>query len=386
MKTSTPQPSSLSPAAAAFAPVPSPLGEEAVLTVVLRAEANGVELTREAVTPADWTDLFSEVWLNHVLRKGRPGAAFEEIRFRVTPRFKEDSPSRCVSFDVIGALPDGSEARSEFAVRALDAVAARAAERLLQSRLLQADQEYYYEVLAEPAASSGSRDAAAQAFAVIVKSQPLTFLKTPIRPLFEASKAVNLLSEEDPPVFFTAEALARAERCARLGAAQQPPVETGAVLIGSLCACPDSGEFFSVVHDALEVQDAEQTVFSLNYTQKSWTRLQTLMKARQAAWPGRAERILGQCHGHNWLPNDGKTCEACPSRPVCDSTSVFVSRDDQLWSRAVFSRQPWHLCQIFGLTARRDLVSGLFGLRGGRLRERGFFELPEFDLERWSRA
>jgi hypothetical protein len=62
---------------------------------------------------------------------------------------------------------------------------------------------------------------------------------------------------------------------------------------------------------------------------------------------------------------------------------VFLSQDDRRWTRAVFARQPWQLCHIFGLAARGDRVHGLFGLHGGRLRERGFFVLPEFDPAQW---
>lgn len=368
---------------AARAGLPS-AGSFTPLTVVLRAESNLVELTREPVTDADCVDLFSEAWLHNVLRKGRPDIPFEQAGLRLLPSFTEGSEFKCTGFEVACRLPDGTEARSQFGLLALQAVASRAAERLLQSKMLQPEEKYCFEVVLEPDRPEPTA-AAQERFAVIVKRQALTFLRIPLRPLLREATAVNMVSDDCFPVFFTAAALARAERYARLGASQHPPVETGAVLIGSLCACLESGEFFCVVHDALEVQDAEQTAFSLNYTNKSWTRLQALMKARQAAGPGRAERLLGQSHGHNFLPNDGKTCEACPTRPVCDLSSVFVSRDDRLWSRAVFFRQPWQLCQIFGLTARNDPVSGLFGLSGGRLRERGFFLLPDFALERWSR-
>ncbi len=103
------------------------------------------------------------------------------------------------------------------------------------------------------------------------------------------------------------------------------------------------------------------------------------MKARQARPATRAHRILGQCHGHNFLPAGGAPpCEHCPTAKVCSRTSVFVSPDDRLWSRAVFSRQPWQLCHIFGLNARGEGVGSLFGLRDGQLLERGFHVIPEY--------
>jgi hypothetical protein len=149
------------------------------------------------------------------------------------------------------------------------------------------------------------------------------------------------------------------------------------VLVGPLCSCPRTGEFFAVVCEALEVRDAEEREFSLTYSGKSWARIQAVLKARQSQPATRAHRILGQCHGHNFLPAGGAPpCEHCAGAEVCTRTSVFVSPDDRLWCRAVFSRQPWQLCHIFGQSARGDGVGSLFGLRDGQLRERGFHVIP----------
>ena len=63
-------------------------------------------------------------------------------------------------------------------------------------------------------------------------------------------------------------------------------------------------------------------------------------------------------------------------------TSVFVSLDDRTWSKAVFSKQPWHICHIFGLNARGEPVHALFSLKENRLLQRGFYLLPDFDPAR----
>ena len=106
------------------------------------------------------------------------------------------------------------------------------------------------------------------------------------------------------------------------------------------------------------------------------------MKAMESQPATRTYRLVGQCHGHNFLPANGAPpCEVCPRLAVCGRSSVFVSTDDVSWARAVFRRQPWHLSHIFGLNARRENVHGLFGLRDGRLLERGFYVVPEFDVE-----
>jgi hypothetical protein len=105
------------------------------------------------------------------------------------------------------------------------------------------------------------------------------------------------------------------------------------------------------------------------------------MKARQTRPATRAHRILGQCHGHNFLPANGAPpCELCAKVKVCSRTSVFVSQDDRLWTQAVFARQPWQQCLIYGLNARNERVHSLFGLRDGRLLERGYHVLTSCPL------
>jgi hypothetical protein len=176
-------------------------------------------------------------------------------------------------------------------------------------------------------------------------------------------------------VLFTEAALASSERFARKGAALQGRVETGAVLAGPLATCPDSRECFLVVSEAFEVTDADQTTFSLAYTGKSWARIQTLLEMRQRTDPALAVR--GQAHGHNWRP--GEPCDGCLKQPICSLTNVFVSEEDQTWTRAVFAHDPFRLCHIFGFSARGDALDGLFSLRDGRLQKRGYFVLPGFN-------
>ena len=147
-------------------------------------------------------------------------------------------------------------------------------------------------------------------------------------------------------------------------------------MAGSLCADPN-GEFFVVAYDAFEVIGAEKTMVSLAYSGESWTRIQNIIQARQKSQPH--YKLIGQAHGHNFLPNDGNCCEACPTREYCDLTNLFASADDQEFTRAVFSQQPWSLCLIFGLSARGDLIRGLFTLHDGKLGMREFRLLPDFD-------
>jgi hypothetical protein len=218
-------------------------------------------------------------------------------------------------------------------------------------------------------------------FEVSDRSPPLTWLETPLRHLLRDATPQNLPEEDFFQVFFTSAALARAERCARKGAKASPPVETGAVLIGALCACPETGEAFVVVTDAYEVTHGKQRTLSLTYTDRTWERILAVLKARQTNCP--ALRLVGQAHGHNFLPAGGQTCEACPTRPVCNLTNLYASEEDANWTRAVFSGAPYSLCEIFGLSARGDQVQGLFTSHDTRLRPRGYFVIADFKPEQW---
>jgi hypothetical protein len=345
----------------------------ATLAVVLRGEEGGPELTREAVSDADLLDAHSELWLAGCLRKGRPDMALEELPFRLVP-LPGSEGRRCLGFALEA---DGEAARLEFGPKALSHVASRAARRLIESEVLKAGDTYYYEVHAD--GRPPLRVAAAAGMKLSARTAPPAYESVELPPLLERARTVGEVDDRCHPVFYTEEALARAERLARRGADSQPPIESGAVLIGPLCSCPRTGEFFAVVCEALEVSDAEEKELSLTYSGKSWARIQAVMKARQSQPATRAHRILGQCHGHNFLPAGGAPpCEHCASAKVCSRTSVFVSSDDRLWSRAVFSRQPWQLCHIFGLSARGENVGALFGLRDGQLLERGFHVIPAF--------
>ena len=88
--------------------------------------------------------------------------------------------------------------------------------------------------------------------------------------------------------------------------------------------------------------------------------------------------MVGQAHGHNWLPNNGEICANCLKLETCASSSVFASLDDRVWTSAVHSREPFALCEIFGRTARGDLVHKMYGLLDGRLQERPFHLVPDF--------
>jgi hypothetical protein len=350
------------------------------LEIAVRGESSSEPLAREPVSAADLSEAVSETWREQCLRSGYPEQALAELPVKLVPLYPpKPSQQRCRGFGLELTLPDGRMRRQDFGLRCLHHVAKRAAESLRRAGQLGAEEYYYYELtMATSIPPAALAPSTARPFSLHVKTPAPACLRVSLRPLLEACKAVDIVDDGDFPVFIEAAALAKAEACSRQGAQSVPPLESGGVLVGSLAYCEVTKEFFEIVTDVLEVNEAEQTTFRLAYSGRSWTRIQAILKARQEAYPTQALRLLGQCHGHNFLPNDGNRCEECDKRAVCSLTSVFVSADDQNWMRAVFARQPWALCQIFGLNARKEPVHQLYALKDGQWQPRGYFLLPEF--------
>jgi len=354
-------------------------------TVLMRLDKNGPELDRERVTDSDVSEIFSELWLERWLRRGCPDVSIESLSLRIIPTYGEGKDARCAGFTFEATDPLGRSAQREYALEAFQEVAARGSQRLLADGRLKSDDVYYYEVVVQKRPRAAD-EAAPELFKVRTKNPPLAFQPLPLRPLLNRARKVGKLDDRWVCVFFTERALAAAERYARRGAGANPPIETGAILVGPLCSCPQTGEMFAVVCDVLEVKDAEGSSFSLSYTGQTWRRIQAVMRARQADPATGAYRILGQAHGHNFRPDfkageDHGSCETCPKLEKCRLTSVFVSQDDRTWTRAVFSRQPWQLALIFGHDARGRQMHALFGLRDNRLAERGYHVIPDFNPE-----
>jgi hypothetical protein len=370
--------------------VPVPV-ERPSLTLLLRDAESGAAIGHEPVRADDLADHIAETWRESCLRKRNLGLPLAKLSIHVRPVLKSEHGPACHGF-LLEAGPLASDpASTAFTVHSLRPVAIRAADRFVALGHLKRGQSYTYELHFRPEPELGAADAFTATsrepalrpleFETCDRSPQLNWLETPLRPLLARSAAYPDGSEDAFHVFFTASAIARAELHARKGAVATPPVETGAILVGALCACPETGDFFVVVTDAYEVLGAEQKVFSLNYTDRSWARIQTVLRARQAVVP--ALRLVGQAHGHNFLPGNGGTCAACPTLPVCDLDNIYASEDDQVWTRATFAGAPYALCFIFGLSARGDRLHGLFTQHDARLRRRGYFVLPDFEFESW---
>ena len=358
---------------------PARESELAPLAVRLRLSPDGPAVDSEPVRQRDLVDHIAEVWLEVFLRRGYAEVPLGSVRAELAPVPRE-AGSRdpiCDGFDLVARDPEGREASLYFSRDSLGPVATRGARRLLERGVLEPGQLYYFDL--EPDPPSAGRDAA-RVVGPEGRGAP-ELRELPLAPLLERSDA-----PEDShhafhyAVFFTRDAALRAERVSRKGAAASPAVETGGLLVGLLCRCPDTGEIFAIVLDVLEATGSEATTHSLSYSGETWARIQTVLRARSRHPATRHHRLLGQAHGHNFLPFGGAApCEACAHVAVCTRTSAYLSEDDRTWCRSVFSAEPWQLSMVFGHDAKGRDVSAFYGQRGGMLVRRGYRIVDRID-------
>lgn len=385
------------------------------LLIDIFQKSGSAALSSEPVSFGDLVDGMTECWMVNALRKGRPDLALDALEFNVRPVFKKDARPWCAGYAIDARFPGSASKLCTFARESLAHVATRAAQRLLVTGELEANSTFTYDLRAEavevadvavatdvdgaeapPESSNALAVTGAGPVAIVSNTPlrwttprtPLAYARHPLQPLLERARHVGLAADSDDPaaadphhaVFYTREARDKAESCARKGGDRTPPVETGAVLVGTLCSCPDTGEMFCVVFDAIEATDAQGTTFSLTFSSQTWARVSAIMKARRANPATRSAMIVGQAHGHNFLPANGAPpCEACATIAVCSRHTAFMSGDDVQFARTIFSGQPWSLHHVFGLNARGEPVATFQGQHGGVYVPRGYHVLDEFD-------
>lgn len=361
----------------------------ALLSVRLRRERRGVVIAFEEVSSRDLTDALGELWFEGYLRRGFAEVGLGEVRAQVRPVYREDAEAGryCAGFELETADPRGVRIRRFFPREYVQPVAARCSRRLLENGTLQAGDLYYYELAAGNGAArlDGSLDEPADGEATLLGPPGRLApgcLRLPLQPLIERAEPASPYVAGDPyPVFFTRSARERVEQVSRKGAEATPAVETGGLLIGVLCVCPDSEEMFAVIVDVLEATDSEASTHRLTYSGSTWARIQAIVRAWQANSATRFRRIIGQGHGHNFLPfDDGvAACEDCPQRAMCKRSTAYLSEADRTWVRAVFNGEPWCVSHVFGLDARSGPTEAFYGQRGGSLVQRGYRVVDDFD-------
>ena len=376
------------------------------MTALVRLRKDGPVVAREPVVKSDFDDVSSELEFHALWRHGGPGRTPETLRIECSPRFlaAQADAGLISGFRLRATTPRGDRGDRSFSTYSLQWSAQRAVQRLIDAGRLEAGDPFFYHLearLVEPAVEpvlepvlekEVTRTAALSVpMTVVRRDPPVRWLMVDLPRLLEQASPVGDHDPEWSYVFYTKTVRAQAERLSRLGAKRTPAVESGAALIGTLCMCPRSRDMFVVVTHALRVHDAESTAFSLKYSSRSWQHIQTVIEAMHQQPETATMRLLGQAHGHNFLPANGAPpCEICPDAAVCGRTSVFISQDDLAWTRAVFSGQPYALSHIFGLSARHlrpdpDEVENLFGLGDGRLLRRMYHVIDDFDPSAYER-
>ena len=336
---------------------------------------SGRRLAEQPLDAADFLPVTTEFWRDQYLRAGQPAVAFEDLSFEVHPG-RETSDGRLETFVVEGRRPAeaGRAHRQTFTARALVERAEEAARELVAAGRLAAGSSFVYDVALPapfeipPLRAPGDDAPAAAGLPHVV--YPLARLKAQaaLRGAAPGAEAGGF------PVFYAADALARAERFSRAGWQHAPPIETGAVLLGFLCACPSSGEFFVLVSEALQLQAAEATKFQLAYSMETWARIRAHLDRRRAS----GIQAIGQCHGHNFVPGTHTcVCERCQRRELCNLTTAFLSEEDRLFMRSVFPFLPLQVAHVFGLDARGARHEGVYTLRDGRLQPQGYYQITQ---------
>jgi hypothetical protein len=366
----------------------APTESRSLLSVRLRRRPYGEVIAVEPVRERDLTDAFAEVWMEGYLRRGFADVGMGEVeaQLRVIYRRNEEARRYCAGLELETCNPNGVVTRRFFAREFLEPVAERGSRRLLEDGTLQTGELYFYDLVLGDDEAPGDGAAAGRSEAKWTLRGPAGrgapgHRRIPLRRLLERYQAKSPHTADAPyPIFFTRSARERAERISRKGADAVPPVETGGLLIGPLCVCPETGELFAVILDVLEASNSDATTHTLTYSSATWARIQPILRARQADPTTRHHCIVGQAHGHNFLPFDGAAqCEECSYRAECTRSTAHLSPADRTWARAVFNGEPWCVSQVFGLDARSDPVEGFYGQRGGSLVRRGYRTIDDSD-------
>lgn len=354
--------------------------DETGLVIDLRAEQGGVVLVTEPVRAGDLGEAIDELWWRGFARRGAFDTDARHMDVRLAPIPGKMHPTRCQGFVLETTGADGEGATLTCSLTTLNPVAQRCATELFRRGVLKEEDTFFYGLRSVVESLRPIHRTTSGRGALLSRARDTSFETLSLSSLWECSRPGVPMAAGDHHLFYTETALEHAESISRQGEQQQPAVESGGVLLGLVGWCPETRDAFVVVVDALEAQDADQEEFSLSFSGKTWSRLQTVIRARRSQPGEQALRIVGQTHGHPFSP--GEPCAACPATPECPKHTAILSEDDRRWSRAVFAGQPWQVGHLWGINARGEPTSTVYGLCGGRLEPRGYRVIADADLQR----
>jgi hypothetical protein len=141
--------------------------------------------------------------------------------------------------------------------------------------------------------------------------------------------------------------------------------ETGGVLIGHLRRDAGHPELFVEITAQIPAKHAPAEVNRLTFTPETWQAAQAAIELRR-----NQEVLLGWWHDHKMK----EICRDCPEekRVACPLAHGFLSADDRLLHRTVFSKAFTCALVVSDIGDGHDVVNSLFGWRRGLLEPRGF--------------
>jgi len=113
----------------------------------------------------------------------------------------------------------------------------------------------------------------------------------------------------------------------------------------------------------------------LTFTEKTWTAARAAIDLR-----AKDEIMVGWWHSHSFLKEKCADCEKRKDN-TCNSTATFMSADDCVLHRAVFSGGAYPVALVMSDSPCTGLTWALFGWRMGVIQERGFYEMGESNHE-----
>ncbi|KYK23607.1 hypothetical protein AYK24_07290 [Thermoplasmatales archaeon SG8-52-4] len=356
------------------------------LKIVIRSSPDGPIIAEKVVKDADLSNHYTEMWREGYLRKGYMNISIHDMTYSLEPVFDSSRNSNddqvCEGFIIETMNPGNKLTKKKYSIYSLDLAALRIIKNLLVTKNKKQKNQVYYNVIAHhqstliKEADDGSANSVKCLKVKKRESKPLRYIQLPLDSILDKATGNNI-NGNTYPVFYTNEAFEKAEKMARKGACLNPAVETGALLIGVLGSCPKSKEFYVIIKDVLELCEADQSMYSLTPSSRTWKQIQDHIKSLQHQSETSLFNILGQCHGHNFVPEKPEDS----GKPNSIVSSAFLSAEDRVWSEAVFNQEPCQLCHIFGYDQNENKVDSLFGLKDGRLLQRGYYLLPEFNLK-----
>jgi len=275
----------------------------------------------------------------------------------------------------IHAGTNGKRVHKEYDLDLFAHYAREQAVRLARQGHLAKDAKFIFRVFAQPT-NPATTPIPLPGVTITVQRFALPFVAGKLADWMPHALAVGSVNDDDYPLFITKKALDQAREYCR----KPKDKEAGALLLGRMFkqSEPES-ELFGVIEAAIEAKYAEQQQFSLDLTAQTFAYIQAQLHRRRTRLGFINEVPLGFAHSHNFLPailDDGSAqCPTCPKRPTCELTSSFYSAKDVEFHQALFSRAPFAVGLVWGLTPREEDDLRVFCLDGGGTRQRGFFQV-----------